>query len=329
MKNMPGTARQAAWAFALMGLTAISSPVSQLSLTPVYGSIPSSLYHSRIAVAALVTGWTAKEFIKGRVPKEAASYLPVYAFFIPFIQFYLFKYSDHLGPKYGPLVTELLTFFPLAALSVFYAAVTLDEIDLSSLGEIVQIAGPAMASYTAFAIARSFMMGLIAQGVGTGFFFTRTGLQLAVAVNYASLYPSKNLLYAALPLMHFATLNVHVPLQRTTASLNSTLHMHNYSLIARQESLTGYISVLESTADQFWVMRCDHSILGGEWLLQSNYESRLREPIYAAFTMLEAVRLVETSPETSDPTVSDAESKALVVYVSPAELLIHALTEPL
>jgi hypothetical protein len=85
------------------------------------------------------------------------------------------------------------------------------------------------------------------------------------------------------------------------------MNANGWSLIARQESLTGYISVIESKERGFRVMRCDHSLLGGEWL-KSTTKTNVREPIYGVFVMLEAVRLVEVPVS-----VPDNEASALVM----------------
>jgi hypothetical protein len=81
---------------------------------------------------------------------------------------------------------------------------------------------------------------------------------------------------------------------------------NGWSLIDRQESLTGYISIIESAEKGFRVMRCDHSLLGGEWLASTRH--RLAEPIYGVFVMLEAVRLIEVPVK-----VADKEANALVM----------------
>jgi hypothetical protein len=67
------------------------------------------------------------------------------------------------------------------------------------------------------------------------------------------------------------------------------------------------MSILESRDQGFRVMRCDHSLLGGEWLAKSD-RNLLAEPIYGVFVMLEAVRLVEVKKS-----VPDSEAKALVM----------------
>ena len=92
------------------------------------------------------------------------------------------------------------------------------------------------------------------------------------------------------------------------------LEREGYALLARQESVTGYISVLDNVKEGFRVMRCDHSLLGGEWLKQEA-GSILREPVYAIFVMLEAVRLVETVGMKRAPAKADVNKNALVMYV--------------
>ena len=76
-------------------------------------------------------------------------------------------------------------------------------------------------------------------------------------------------------------------------------------------------------------MRCDHSILGGIWTeLPPGVEQSavVKEPIYSVFTMLEAVRLVESDPTvatTDDPGygpggIQELVKQALVMSVSSA-----------
>lgn len=84
----------------------------------------------------------------------------------------------------------------------------------------------------------------------------------------------------------------------------------------RAESVTGYVSVLENLDMQYRVLRCDHSLLGGEWLVTDERRKQgitVSEPIYAVFEMLEAVRLVQVAEDSK----IDSEKSALVVYVHP------------
>jgi hypothetical protein len=103
-------------------------------------------------------------------------------------------------------------------------------------------------------------------------------------------------------------LNVHTMIPGATHGLNMTLQADNWILLDRKESNTGYVSVIESLDQGFRVMRCDHSLLGGEWTKVRPTDPRVAEPIYGVFVMLEAVRLINV------PTpVPDNEAKALVM----------------
>ena len=309
------TAQSGLKAIELLLLAAICSPVSQLSLSPVYGSIPPLVYHTYMTMGTVLLAWTAKNVLRSYLPNGITNCIPVLAYSIPTIQFYLFAYSRRFGPVYGPLVTELLTYYPLLFLSVYSATVCLDEIHQGTYGERMQKAGSGVVSCLIFSATQKASSYLIRRNVGSSLLFTRVGLQIVIATFYALLLPSKFLLLATLPVLHSASLNVHAPLEVTTLALNSTLQSYGYSLVARQESLTGYISVLDNPKDGFRVMRCDHSLLGGEWIhAPKAYQQKVREPIYSVFAMLEAVRLVETEFSKEDAFTSDNDANALVMY---------------
>lgn len=296
-------------AAALLVLAATWSSLSQLNMSPVYGSVPSSIHHSKNTVVAVLLAW----FLQPRVPKyllqRLLSFLPVLAFCTPAIHFYLFRYSSHLGALYGPVLTELLTYCPIVFISTLGAATLYDAVDLSHYGLQVVHVAPKLVSYAILAAATNYSNRLIRSNIGMGFIFTRLGLQVLVSTLYSMLLPSKALVVAILPLLHIFSLNVHSPLSHTTAVLNSTLQAQDFVILARQESLTGYISVLDNLKDGYRVMRCDHSLLGGEWLQrETSHAFRLQEPIYSVFVTLEAVRLVK--PQVVKP---DNKKRALVM----------------
>jgi hypothetical protein len=261
-------------------------------------------------MVALMAAFVGKPGMALVLPTDVVEYAPVLAFAIPMIQFVAFRYSALLGPEWGPVVTEALTVFPLAALSIFGAAVALDGVDLEGYPERVRTSGPAIGSYILFTAAQKFAGRAIMEHIGSSLVLTRTGLQFAMGALYAGALPSRKLLLALVPIVHLVTMNVHAPLQRPTMALDSALRHMNYSLVARKESLTGYLSVLDNWNDGYRVLRCDHSLLGGEWSLLPAAEGRFKEPVYSIFVMLEAVRLVEIDDEASK---ADAEAKALVM----------------
>jgi hypothetical protein len=293
-------------AAAYLAITAIFSNVSQLSLSPVYGSIPSELYHNRGVQVVFVLAWLTRKVLRNILPRNLAQWIPIHAFWIPTLLLILFGQSSLLGATWGPLVTEAITFYPLLALAIYSSAPFLESQSYGWTAEVWQ----ALGSYKFFRIFEDASGTFIGSYIGTNAFMTRSGLQFVCATLYAGVAPSKRLIFVLPSILYSAIFNVHTPLPRNTALLNSTLfEQTSYRILAREESLTGYISVLENKKDGFLALRCDHSLLGGEWLPRGNgYGASVREPIYAIFVMLEAVRLFETDPvlEAAMPAAANA-----------------------
>lgn len=145
-------------------------------------------------------------------------------------------------------------------------------------------------------------------------YFTRTSIQLLLAGVYAVLCPSKLLVLTIPAILHSVWTNPHLDSAHTTNLLNTSLQTQQWNLLERGESITGYVSVLENLDLQYRVLRCDHSLLGGEWLVTDERRKEgitVSEPIYAVFEMLEAVRLIQVPGDNR----VDSEKSALVVYV--------------
>lgn len=290
----------------LIVLIALYANVSELTLSPVYGSIPVSLWHNKVVLAAIFVGWSCNLHLGRLVPVKLEYLMPIVALYIPAIQYYLFKLSAVLTAYQGPFVTELFTVVPLAILTVSCTANYLEGADLSALPGFIRDAAPGLTSYALYKSVESASSSLLAQHIGQSFFVTRIVLETILGACYALFAPSKYLVLAVPALLHTAFLNTHVMTPMAARSLNGTLLENKWSLIDRRESLTGYISVADNLETGYRVMRADHSLLGGEWIRYKGV--RVAEPIYAIFTMLEAVRLVET-PEP----IVDQEANALVM----------------
>ncbi|KAH7377735.1 S-adenosyl-L-methionine-dependent methyltransferase [Pyrenochaeta sp. MPI-SDFR-AT-0127] len=327
-------------AAALLLIAGIASPVSQLSLSPVFGSIPASIHHQRTMTFTAVAALIGRRSVKSYVSANVAEYVAVVAYWAPVIQFLLFPYSAKLGIEYGPLIIEALTYYPLLFLSVYAAADLLDTFDLerfnlpSSLVEIVLPTASYFTVSTVSKISSALLPGL----VGTSVYFTRVGFQMLLASASAFLTPSKLIVFAFPAILHSLWANPHHPSDHAFQLANSTLvSTQNFTILARQESITGYISVLENDADNaFRLLRCDHSLLGGEWLVTPEaYKKGQRQPesIFAVFVLLEAVRLIEP-PVASDATTApappnDSQKSALVIGLgigtAPNALIAHGI----
>lgn len=279
---------------AIYFLAATYSNVSVLNLSPVYGTIPSRRLHSQGVWASCFLGWSLNIFLRKWLSVRPQQSLPLIAAHIPLIHFYLFKYSDLLGASYGPLLTESLTFFPLLIISTAAAANLLNELefDCNWIQNWISDSLPGIFSYTFFRAMELLSAKQIQNTIGNSVMQTRLGLQIVLISAYSILFPSKILIYILPAVLHLALYNTHVPSSYADSLLRTSLENKGWSLLERRESLTGYISVLENHEQKFRAIRCDHSILGGEWLSYVN-NLGIAEPIYSVFVMLEAVRLVE------------------------------------
>ncbi|OJD32261.1 spermine spermidine synthase [Diplodia corticola] len=317
-------------ATALMAAAGLASTVSQLSLSPVYGSIPAAIWHQKSLMFTALVVLINKTVFQRIFPANVHVWVPIVAFWTLPVQSLAFHYSSVLGPVYGPVVTELLTFFPFLLLALYAAVSALDVLDLSLFSPGFAQGIPPLACYTTFSTVEKFVAGALPAYMGSNEFFTRSGLQLFVAVVSASVAPSKFLVLALPAILHTVRFNPHFPSAVTTAVLNETLHANQYTLLERRESLTGYVSVIESHENQFRLLRCDHSLLGGEWLVSPERHAigqTQPESIYTVFTMLEAVRLVITGAVNNQrpDSAKSALNIGLGIGTAPTALIKHGI----
>ncbi|CUS07387.1 unnamed protein product [Tuber aestivum] len=282
-------------AVVLLSTASIMSYASQIALAPVYGGIPTSLYHSKISAFVFAAAWVAK-YLPFKLPFRARNLLPVLSLYVPAAQRTLARHSDSWGPFWGPIITEGVTFYPLLFLTVYSTA------HLANFGNLAADGIVAGVFAACFWNIRSLVSKHLVNRIGSSWILTRCGLPNLAGGIYALVSPSLLFLTAIPAILHTSMYN---SMCTPTAGLNETLAASNYTLLARQESNTGYISVLQHNHQNFRVLRCDHSLLGGVWESPPpgfEYVSQgVKEPIYAIFVMLEAVRLVDPPPKNPNP----------------------------
>ena len=297
---------------ALLFLIAFSTQVFVLNLAPVYGVLSLDLFHSYGAGLAGIGGFFLKGYVSRRAMRRALYLLPVLALWIPTVLYFILQIGPVLGNLPGAMLTDVVVFYPLVLLSVLcsreliHTALRLDQYD-----DLVKNHGPFLGLYAVYSIGYKVAQFFISRALGWTFLFSRAGLQLLIGILYAAAVPSKLLVLAVPSLLYSLFFNVHIPLGYLTSSLNSALHEEGFVLLERKDSVTGYLSVLENFEDKYRIMRCDHSLLGGQWTgISNDIHPTIKEPVYAVFTMLEGVRLVEDDQGNARP---DEGSEALVM----------------
>ncbi|KAK5113008.1 hypothetical protein LTR85_011030 [Meristemomyces frigidus] len=325
-------------ALPLLALAAIASPVSQATLAPVYGSIPSSVNHAEAITATMLIGYLWRALLKSTHNWSILPYLALWALWTPLMQVYLFRYSSRLGPVGGPIISGFLSCHTIVIPSAYAAAQALEAFDLQEkLGTVGGVALPALALDLLYFRPLEYVMAHYALPWANTYFhsefITPVKLQLIIGAVYTLFSPDKPywLFSLAAPAAFHALLaNPHFDSARSIEVLNRDLAPHNWTLLDRAWSNTGYISVLESTDLQYRVLRCDHSLLGGEWLLTPERQQKegwkVNEPVYAVFEMLEAVRLMEVEPAHA----ADRDAQALVIGLgigtAPKALMAHGIS---
>ena len=287
--------RVAAFAVAagLLSLSALASAISQLNLAPVYGSIPSSLYHR---TACLAVGVLAA-ITRGRLRRESSisfvSLLSLHAFSIPVIsQWPLLRLGRLCDPELASVLTESFTCMPLLFLTLQAIASRLEG------GGFLGGVSSQTCLLLLFLVLERFIGFMVSWIASRAPVFVNGGLHLLVASGYAAMQPSK-LIVGMIPALYYSLqIDPHTPFTSNTLKLNSSLISAGYAMLDRRQSTTGYLSVLENVKEQYRVLRCDHSLLGGYWIPlngQAQDGNFAREPIFSVFTMLEAVRLMESN----------------------------------
>ncbi|KAI0009398.1 S-adenosyl-L-methionine-dependent methyltransferase [Xylariaceae sp. FL0662B] len=335
LKLLAGQARDETWArwakqqtavygkaAALIALMAVYANVSLLTLSPVYGQIAATRLHERVVWSALFVGWGANLALRRALPVRTIVVLALVAAYVPMIQSFLFPLSGTFSAWKGPAITEALTLFPLMVLSTACLADVLEGADFSRLPKSIASSAPGLGSYALYRFVELESLRQLGEQIGKSVLQTRVGFQLVLAATYSIMARSKLLAFAIPALLHAAFYNTHLITPISTSSLNSTLILSGWSVVDRWESTTGYISVLNNHQDGFRVLRCDHSLLGGEW---TKFPRKIvAEPIYSVFTQLEAVRLVQIPGK-----ATDNEAKALNIGLgigtTPSALIAHGI----
>lgn len=319
-------------ALALIVLAALSSPISQHVLAPVYGSLPSSINHQIALPFSFLLAFILHGIFITDLPRRQKwiQHLPLIAVLVPTIENIALAYSEQLGIMLGPVFGGLVSCHAIVISAAFAAADSLEKIKLGSWssGTAASLANASIALLP-FIFLERFAAAQLRAVLAGSTILAPAELQLIVAgassllVNPGEAY----LLLTGLIALSTWLFDPHGKGLYSERIVNQALSKSNWTILDRSWSTTGYVSVLESTTEAYRVMRCDHSLLGGQWLVTDTRREqgwKVDEPIYSVFTMLEAVRLIEDLARPVDK-AANALVVGLGIGTAPAAMIAHGI----
>ncbi|KDQ19364.1 hypothetical protein BOTBODRAFT_126200 [Botryobasidium botryosum FD-172 SS1] len=246
----------------------IANTASRLALHPLYGSIPTSLHFHTVLLAAILLS----PFLPSPAQSNCLAIIASLLAFAPVSAFWVGSRSArHLGPVWGPVLTHLVLAAPITSLGSSLVCKWIVSVMPSD-----HPAAPANKRHTQTCIPQSAISRLA------------FSLLLPLFLGQFSLdqHPYRHNTYPY-----------------STVTTNGTV-----TILARTQSTTGTIIIAEHSNASFRYMRCDHSLLGGRWIVKAPSGAELGENIWEGFALHDAVRLVERAT----PLVSGPE-RALVI----------------
>lgn len=331
---------------ALVAVLSFVSYVSQIILNPIYGSTGTSLHHSNViftisTATSLFThlGFLGLDFL----PPRNSKILGIILIASPLVLPVLFGYSGEWGPVWGPVLSQGVMTWP----AVFIVSHDISKFVLRKVVGVYEVrhslALPAfLALSTSIGLTillhvsqRWIYHPLVHPYIGILWSRFTSLLYLGLATLLIDNYPTGirssgarqqwynlAITYATfLPFVLIALNRGHV--QPTVSPTLLARLPSEYTYLARKESITGMISVVENSKAGYRVLKCDHSLLGGIWYGMKYNELAAQgvkpellgkkslsgaESVYTAFLVQEAVRLVVR------PAVETKDDKALIMY---------------
>ena len=321
---------------ALISILCLTSYISQIILHPIYGSIGTSLHHSNVVftistITCLLTFLGYGSHIPLRKWKPIALILICGPVILP----NLFEFSGKWGPIWGPILTQAVMTWPC----VFFASHDVSGLVVERIGKQEIRRYFSLPLFLALSIAvpitvvlniseQKLLVSYLQPFVGT--LWSRFSILLFLGIlallvdtiptikqrDYVTLI---TIISTLIPIILLVLNRPHV-ITGINPALLSRLPKE-YTYLARQESITGIITVVENSKAGYRVLKCDHSLLGGLWvgikrkeLFEKGIVGREidgrsvneAESVYTTFLVQEAIRLIKRPSKKKD--------SALIMY---------------
>ena len=321
----------------LVAFAGFSSSIYRHSLSPSHGSIPASQYRSEVTVIFTTLSLILRRvgWLPGSVqPSKTPFLLAALATWSPLVHFALAPTARLFGPALSAALISGATYGLMVTLAV---QATIAELEARSSvwrsrGILpFLVCGMIIAALSATELKSDAFLPRIAT---VHPFLTRSILPFLLPPPMMLLVSSRRLFWLSLiPYILLLILNPHSTSSILASQMDQSLVDAGHAVLHREDSLTGFLSVVENRVKGYRVLRCDHSLLGGEWVFGlgnwpggEGYDGPngvVGEPVYAIFVMLEAVRLVQDHPSVSGKgRTQDREQTVTLVPDHEAEALV-------
>lgn len=324
----------------LIGVLGLVSYLSQIILSPVYGSVGTGLHHYNVVfiISTATSFFTLLRF--GNLPHRVWRAIALMLMSAPLLLPSLFQYSGTWGPVWGPIITQGVMTWPC----VFLVSYEIARRAVQVVGKIEIQRSFSLPSFISLSIAipLTVILNITERFLNTyfqpynGVLWSRFSLLLFIglfalvidnAPSSSSAVEWINLLVIFAGVFPYVLIVLNRPHVATGVSPALLARLpKEYTYLDRRESITGMITVVENSIAGYRVLKCDHSLLGGLWvavkrdeLADKNFvgeELEIRsvdeaESVYTAFLVQEAVRLVKR-PKNAE--------KVLIMYVHRIEI---------
>lgn len=304
----------------LVAIVSFVSYDSKIILHPVYGSVGTALYHDTIVF--IVSTATCLAVFLGfgldNLPCRTWRSIAIVLLFAPLALPTLFSFSGELGPIWGPILTQAQMTWPC----IFLVSYDISRYITDAFGK--EEIRSSLVSASFFALFLSFVVTVVVRFSERiillpyfqpyiGILWSRYSILVYLGV-FASamdvlLVARREATYFLILLLGAAAIILGSPHVTTGVTPGLLARLPSgYIYLARQESITGMIAVVENPRLGFRVLKCDHSLLGGLWtglkhqelsaqgIREEELERRSMdeaESVYGAFLIQEAVLLVK------------------------------------
>jgi hypothetical protein len=315
----------------VLAILCVLSYISQVILHPVYGSVGTELHHwnSVFTISTATSLLTLLGFLGlDRLPSRNWRTVGVVVLMAPVTMPALFRFSGQWGPEWGPIITQAVLTWPCVMLlshdtarRVMYVAGKHEIRHSLSLPIFLTLSISIPLTVIMTTIEQQVLVPFVTPYIGIMWSRFSVLLYLGASILVCDLPKrTRNRLIVVaivIPYVFFVLQLPHVKTGVNTALLSRL--PAEYTYLARQESLTGMITVVENADTGFRVLKCDHSLLGGLWtgikrkeLIEEGITEALEhrsvneaESVYTAFLVQEAIRLVQRPSN---------GNKALIMY---------------